>query len=157
VSKMKEKLNNLFEYRDGELIRKVSGRGRSSKVGDSAGTRRPDGRVQVKVDGKDYLRYRLIWIMLNGEIPEGLDVDHIDNDAPKSDDRIENLRLATRTQNLHNIEAKGCCWTRGKWRAQIQHQGKTTFLGYFKCETAAHFAYLKAKKKYAKEFAPHVA
>lgn len=156
---MKEKLNDLFDYKNGELIRKVSGRGANSRVGDSAGCLKPNGRVYVTVEGKQYYRYRLIWIMFHGDIPAGLQVDHIDNDAPKSDDRIENLRLASRSQNKHNTKAKGCYWHKrdGKWEAKITHQGKTIHLGYFKCETAAKFSYIKAKNKLAKEFSPYVA
>lgn len=153
---MQELLNDLFEYKDGELIRKVSSRGPNSRVGDSAGTLRPDGRVHVHVEGKNYLRSRLIWILHHGAIPEGLEIDHIDRD--RANDRIENLRVATRSQNLHNRKGKGYYWNKrdGYWEAQIHHQGKKINLGYFKCETAARFAYIKAKNKIAEEFSPYV-
>ena len=154
---MKELLNDLFEYRNGELIRKVSGRGGTkSRVGDSVGCLHPNGRVQVMIEGKSYKRSRLIWIWHHGDIPAGVCVDHIDNAGLKSDDRIENLRLATKAQNAYNRKAKGCTLHQGKWKAQIQHQGKKIHLGMFNCQTAAHFEYLRAKKKYAGEFAPHV-
>lgn len=44
--------------------------------------------------------HRIIWEAFNGKIPEGYMVDHINRD--KRDNRIENLRLATRSQNAHN-------------------------------------------------------
>ena len=156
MSKMKELLNDLFDYKNGELIRKVRTCNRV-QIGESAGTRRPDGRAVVMVDGKRYFRSRLIWIFHHGDIPDNRVIDHIDTDGRKDDDRIENLRLATNSQNQYNRKAKGCDLHRGKWRASIQHQGKKIHLGLFNCETAARFAYLKAKKKLAGEFAPHVA
>ena len=156
MSKMKEKLHKLFEYRDGELIRKVRA-GSRGQIGDSAGCL-SGGRVRVRVEGKYYLRYRLIWIFHHGDIPDGLQVDHIDNTGLKSDDRIENLRLANGTQNMHNTKSKGYRWHKGagKWEARIQHQGKYIHLGSFKCETAARSAYIKAKNKLAKEYSPYV-
>jgi len=151
---MRDLLNHLFEYKDGELIRKVSTG--NVKAGDSAGSLKANGRVRAKIDGKFYSRSRLIWIMHHGDIPEGMLIDHIDNEGLKSDDRIENLRLATHSQNLHNIEARGHHWDKAanKWKAQIAHQGQKIHLGLFDCQIDARAEYLRAKRKYAGEFAP---
>jgi hypothetical protein len=46
------------------------------------------------------LSHRIVWEMLNGPIPSGMNVDHIDGDPRNS--RIENLRLCTQSQNLAN-------------------------------------------------------
>ena len=43
---------------------------------------------------------RLIWIWHYGEIPAGMEIDHEDRDG--LNDRIENLRLATSSQNKLN-------------------------------------------------------
>ena len=67
---MRDLLNHLFEYKDGELIRKVSAV-LAVKVGDSAGYLGLTAEFEFEVDGKYYLRYRLIWIMHHGDIPEG--------------------------------------------------------------------------------------
>jgi len=155
MSKLKDRLNEMFDYKNGALIRKVR-TCNSVQIGDDAGYLRPDGRVIVMVDGKQYLRYRLIWIWHHGDIPSGMDIDHIDTAGLKSDDRIENLRVATRSQNVHNTESKGYCWHKGagKWRAQICHQDKQIHLGLFDCQIDARAEYLRAKRHYAGEFAP---
>lgn len=51
----------------------------------------------VKKKRKTWRAHRFIWIYFNGEIPEGLEIDHINND--KTDNRLENLRLFTPAQN----------------------------------------------------------
>ena len=49
-----------------------------------------------KDDGELFL-HRQVWVDNNGKIPDGLTVDHINND--KLDNRIENLQLLTRSEN----------------------------------------------------------
>lgn len=49
-----------------------------------------------KDDGELFL-HRQVWVDNNGKIPDGLTVDHINND--KTDNRIENLQLLTRSEN----------------------------------------------------------
>ena len=46
------------------------------------------------------LVHRIVWEAFNGKIPEGHMIDHINRD--KTDNRIENLRVVTRSQNVHN-------------------------------------------------------
>lgn len=63
------------------------------KSGDIAGRKNHDGYIHVSVFGKTYSGHRLAWFLHYGEFPE-LDIDHINRD--RSDNRICNLRLATR-------------------------------------------------------------
>ena len=49
-----------------------------------------------KDDGELFL-HRQVWVDNNGKIPDGLTIDHINND--KLDNRIENLQLLTRAEN----------------------------------------------------------
>lgn len=44
-----------------------------------------------------YFVHRLIWEAFNGEIPEGMQIDHINND--RTDNRLENLQLVTCSEN----------------------------------------------------------
>lgn len=46
---------------------------------------------------KKWLLHRLIWTAVNGEIPEGMQVNHIDED--KTNNTISNLNLMTNKEN----------------------------------------------------------
>ena len=50
---------------------------------------------------KKYYVHRLVWIAFNGEIPEGYEIDHDDND--KSNNALRNLNLITRKENMDKM------------------------------------------------------
>ncbi len=89
-----------------------------------------------------------------GEIPKGLLIDHINE--IKSDDRIDNLRLATNSQNKINcgIRVDNKSGYRGvkkrkdsnRWEVALMINGKNTYLGLFEDIEAAVEAY-KSKSK----------
>lgn len=58
------------------------------------------GYRRVVLDGKGYLVHRLVAQTFLGEIPEGCQVDHV-NRCP-SDNRVENIRIVTPSQNSRN-------------------------------------------------------
>jgi len=98
----------------------------------SGGSRTP----QLRLDGQNLSPHRVAWAMHYGEWPEdGLQIDHINGDP--WDNRIENLRIATPSQNQANrkkgmgctSEYKGVSYYRGKWTAQIakKWQGKASW------------------------------
>lgn len=65
-------------------------------------------RVGVRVGGKHYTMFahRLVWVAVNGRIPDGLEINHIDGN--KSNNRLANLELMTRGDNLsHCIRVLG--------------------------------------------------
>lgn len=103
---------------------------RRLSTGRKAGTVRPNGYIQIGVDGKLYRAHRLAWLLVHGHFPES-DIDHINRD--RADNRIANLRLATRSENMCNrsIAANnssgvtGVCWdaSREKWLVQIKRKG----------------------------------
>lgn len=142
-------LHELFEYKDGDLVRRVSRRGFGAKKGSIAGTTRNDGYIAIKVNGTLYFAHRLIWVMQNGDIPIGLQIDHIN--GVRDDNRIENLRLVTKQENCFNMtKAKGYTWNKRdkKFQAQIYLNGKNKVIGFYDNEQDAHQAYLTAKEKY---------
>ena len=48
---------------------------------------------------KKYLVHRLVWIAFNGQIPEGYEINHLDE--VKSNNRLENLNLVTHKENIN--------------------------------------------------------
>ena len=90
-------LNNIFTYKDGELYWKTK-INRQTKVGTRAGSISGSGYWQTWVYNKKYLNHRLIFMMFNNSVPDCL--DHIDRNPLNN--KIENLRSATRTENQYN-------------------------------------------------------
>jgi hypothetical protein len=144
----KERLLELFEYRDGSLFNKTTRSGRSLK-GDMVGFPDVAGYWRVRIEGKTYQLHRIIWIMHNGDIEKGLVVDH--KNGIKDDNRIDNLRPLTRQENsFNNSKAKGYHWSKKdrRWIARICTAGKIKHLGTFKLKEDAAEAYQVAKEKY---------
>ena len=77
--------------------------------------------VGLKKDGyrKTLKVHRLVWEAFNGEIKEGLEVDHIN--AVRTDNRLENLRLVTHKDNLNNplTVANKIKSLRGKFKGEL--------------------------------------
>jgi hypothetical protein len=49
-------------------------------------------------NGNNIRMHRLVWELVNGPVPDDMDIDHINSN--RLDNRVANLRLATRSQNL---------------------------------------------------------
>ncbi len=124
----------------------------SSKAmpGYEAGWLDKDGYIVVTVAGRKTRAARIVWAMHFGGVPDGCHVDHINGDV--ADNRIENLRLATASQNACNrgtqanntTGVKGCVFTKGKYQAQIQVARKYRYLGRFNSLSEAKDVYEKA-------------
>ena len=103
------------------------------------------GYMRIRYNGKIEYVHRLIWEHVNGPIPKGMHIDHINGN--KSDNRIINLRLVTpseNAQNRHSATGVSFCKTTGKWLAQITSQGRRHFLGRFVDQYDARQAYANA-------------
>ena len=140
----REVIQKYFRYFEGDLINEVH-RNYASKKGMLASHPRKDGYKGVRFKGEAYLAHRLIWILLKGNIPKGLQIDHINRD--KSDNRIENLRLVNHSENQINNEAKGYTKDKstGLYMARIKRNGKSAYLGRFSSKEEAQEAYSKKK------------
>jgi hypothetical protein len=98
------------------------------------------------------IRSRLIWLAVNGPIPEGMQINHKNHDT--SDDRIDNLELVTPQQNtmyrrkikINTSGYKGVHFhvRNNKYQAYIRLNYKRKHLGYFACSIEAAVAYDKA-------------
>jgi hypothetical protein len=152
-------LNELFEYRDGNLFWKVS-RG-SVKKGEMSGTLAKTGYWQISLCKRFYLAHRLIFLMHKGYLP--VEIDHIDNN--KLNNCIDNLRETTKSQNQFNkliaknntsgVKNVNWCKNINKWRIQISVNGKQRNFGYFEDLETAKAAATTFRKQYHGEFANH--
>lgn len=112
------------------------------------------------VNGKRLVAHRVAWALYNGEWPNG-EIDHINGVA--NDNRIANLRIASRSGNCSNIKGrrpgvrcfKGVSWYKRNQRfvAKIASNGKVRHIGYFDDEIAAAQAYDKAANQLFGEYA----
>jgi hypothetical protein len=148
-------LHELFEYRDGKLYWKQPGKSR--QMGKPAGSVIGDGYACIRIQYKLYRVHRLVWVMYGNEpVPY---IDHINGD--KLDNRIENLRAATHSQNCMNrcqrsdnkSGVKGVRLKNGKWYGSIVLNGKTHCAGYFIKKEDAAIAVDKLRKELHGEFA----
>jgi len=82
----------------------------------------------------------------------GYEIDHINHNT--LDNRKQNLRFATRSQNGMNNKSKGYSWhkSNNKWRVRITTNHKSIFLGYFINEQDAINARKKAEQTYFGEY-----
>jgi hypothetical protein len=147
--------SEYFYYEDGHLFRKVA-TGPTTKVGDKAGGINGKGYICVRLFNKKFMAHRIIWNILKGDIPKGFEVDHVDGN--KTNNKIENLRLATRSQNMLNKKLKstntsgyrGVTFNKAakKWQARIFVDKLPILLGHFTEITEAAKAYDEAVKKF---------
>lgn len=142
-----ERARELFSYDPGTgiLTRRKSGGGYAA--GTAAGHIKGNGYIRLSADRKTYAVHRVAWLIVTGEWPKG-DVDHIDMD--RQNNRWENLRVCTRSENMHNTRAKsgikGVCWEAGvrRWRASAYIHGSSKNLGRYACLGKAIRAYREA-------------
>lgn len=133
-----------------------------TRVGSVAGSLSERGYRYIQFKGRKYMAHHIAWAMHYGEWPpERVEIDHENRDA--SDNRIDNLRLASRSQNnlnrgrLRNNRAglKGVTFHKsmGRWRATISVDGRHKHIGYYPTPEEAHAAYVKAAYDFHGEFA----
>lgn len=132
----------------------------SQKVGKKTGciSATKDGLFYVKVaiNKKLYLAHRLAWIIENGCIPDGYEIDHIDHDG--TNNAIHNLRLVTSSENKKNrslvsTNKSGCMGVyfnkkTGRWVAEIVSNGQYFGLGSYNDFDSALKARKEAEEKY---------
>lgn len=115
-------------------------------------------RDVISVGGFILAPAHVAWALHYGEWPEMI-VDHINRNP--HDNRIENLRLATASQNAANktksdgktSDYLGVIKNRGKWEARIKIGGQQTVIGIFDDEEQAAIAYDCAAITTHREFA----
>lgn len=122
-------------------------------------TRKANGYLFGRTLGYSILSHRAAWLLTYGTWPKG-EIDHINGD--KTDNRIDNLRDCSRSENQHNRPRysnnksglKGVSWHKQKmkWRAVIALHGKSKHLGLFDDKLDAFEAYKSACSELHRDF-----
>lgn len=68
-------------------------------------TRNSQGYHYFSPNSKKISTHRFVWKYFNGNIPNGLEINH--KNGIKTDNRLENLELVTRAQNLRHARELG--------------------------------------------------
>lgn len=156
-SRLKELLD--YDAESGLFHWRVRSPKSKNRVGDQAGCKATDGYIVVGIDGRYHKGHRLAWLHTFGEWPE-CTLDHIN--GVRDDNRIANLRLATKSENCRNAQIsiknksgfKGVHWNKAskKWRATCKAGARPTYLGSFDTAEAAAIAYQEFASKHHGEF-----
>ena len=129
-------------------------------AGTVAGSPNNCGYILLTIDGQKYHAHRLAWLYVHGEWPTN-QIDHIDRDP--SNNRLNNLREATQSQNNRNggLRKNNTSGLKGAyffkrdqlWMAAIRVNGRQLHIGYFDTKEKAHAAYIAAARIHAGQFA----
>lgn len=132
------------------------------KIGDRAGSISTNGYIKIMLSNIQFLGHRLAWFYVYGAMPKH-HIDHINKNT--SDNRIENLRDVTRSQNLMNMMAhkdnftghKGITYSKSekrkkRYKVRIMVRRKDIFVGRYVTLDEAKVAYFDAAKKYHGEY-----
>jgi len=93
--------------------------------------------------------HQIVYILVNGDIPDGFSIDHIDCD--RINNHSSNLQIATPREQqqgmtIHRIDGKLVGYTKcgDRFQALIKVKGKPISLGCYNTAEEAHEAYLWA-------------
>lgn len=128
---------------------------------EQAGSIDANGYRVITIDGQQYPATHLAVLFMTGELPtDGMHVDH--RNRTPGDDRWENLRVATPSQNAANTSlyksnksgARGVVWDAAvsKWMAYIKVNGKQRTIGRFALFDDACAARSKVERETFGEF-----
>lgn len=147
------------------LYWRVSPGNNSTKVGGIAGSVFNGKYIRISIKEKRILAHRIVWLYVHGMWPDEY-IDHIDGNGLNN--RIENLRAATKAENCRNrrpIESKsgfrGVFRNSKKkehhvqtkpWGAKIMVNWKWIYLGCFCTKEEAFDARKNAEALYYGEF-----
>lgn len=135
-------------------------KGQTAGYNSSCGSKSKSIYTKIGLDGQRYLAHRLAWLYVHGELPS-LHIDHINGDG--LDNRMCNLRLATKSQNGFNAKLskrnklglKGVYYDKrkNKYVSEIRINNQRIHIGLFETPIEAHKAYMAKAVALAGEFA----
>lgn len=94
------------------------------KIGNEAGSKYANGYTYLHLNNTVFMMHRIIWFYYYGEWPES-EIDHINGE--RSDNRICNLRLVTRRQNMQNKKRNREGLPSGAWFNKEQNRWLSGF------------------------------
>lgn len=152
-----QKLLARLRYEDGFLIWVKAYK--HALNGTPAGRENSEGYRRIHIPSMGMVGvHRLIFLLHHGYLPEF--VDHIDGD-PRNN-RIENLRAATREENARNVKTpstntsgkKGVYFLKesGKWQVSIRVNDRLKYIGLFLTFDEAAAARDKAEVEFHGEY-----
>jgi len=118
----------------------------------AGGTSRRTKKTRICIDGRIYIVARLAWLYVKGTWPVS-QIDHKDRNP--SNNKFENLREATASQNCANRTSKNKHGLKGiTFREGVKKPWRATImLGNFSTKQEAHAAYMAAARKQYGQFA----
>src|SRR6202012_357604 len=151
-------LRKTFAYdpETGIITRLVSKR--TDRVGKPAGCPESHGYLQIRFQGRLLMAHLIAWALFYGVWPDH-EVDH--NNRNRSDNRIKNLRRATRSQNNANssvrkdneLRIRGVKKIGGRFVARLAHGKRLEYLGSFDTAEEASRAFNEAHRVIHGKFA----
>ena len=153
-------LQELFDYKDGELSWKKS-RGNAKAGQVAVHLNEKIGYYRLTLFKKVYMVHRIIFMYHKGYMPEI--IDHSDNN--RLNNRIENLRQASRSTNMLNSKlhktnssgVKNVHWnkTDKRWIVMVRKNKERTYLGSYEDLELADLVATEARNLYNGQFARH--
>lgn len=153
-----DELLKLIEYReDGHFYHKYDSPRR--KAGQRAGYKNANGYIFVCLGPQKFNAHRVAFYSVYGYLPKC--IDHVNGD--KTDNRIDNLRACTHSENQYNKKIrkdnssgyKNVIWVKalGKYQVRIRAKGKMHLSGYFYDAKTASYEAKRMRKKLHGDFA----
>lgn len=153
-----ELIKMLYYDKDSGIFTWIVNRGKTTKVGDIAGTLTKRKYIRIKINSIGYLAHRLAWFYVTGSWPEN-QIDH--KDTIKYHNWFDNLRNVTNTQNKqnqqtaqsnNNSESNMCGVTyrkdNKKWRVCLRIDRKLLHFGHFNTQLEAENKCIEMRRKY---------
>ena len=102
-----------------------------------------DGYYRFQLGRKAWKAHRVVWCLHHGDVDSDLVIDHVDRN--KDNNRIENLKLTTQSENCYNKPkrpGKYCRKRKDRWESYftIPVSRKYIHVGTYDTEQEAHLA-----------------
>lgn len=148
-------VREAFDYADGHLLHRRK-KHCSQRAGTIAGSQKRSGYRDVRFVGRVWKEHRLVFLWHFGWLPDV--VDHVDGN--KSNNRIENLRACSKSQNGMNRHSHSSATGRRNvykkksgFQVAVGVAGKRLYIGTYASIEAADAAAHEARRQHFGEFA----